>query len=216
MELPPAPPLGVIPFVKRDEHLMTLAPGEILVLYTDGLVERRGIPIDESIQQLVSILHSAGTPEEACQLAVDLVPVEGLRDDMAIVALQNLLVPEVLELEPLAEPTVLADVRRLLRRWLQARGAADEVTREITMAVNEACANAIEHAYSPAPARFRLRATEDGGVATIVVTDAGHWRDPRGTNRGRGLTIMRSAMDEVTVRPTEDGTEIAMRRRVSR
>jgi anti-sigma regulatory factor (Ser/Thr protein kinase)/putative methionine-R-sulfoxide reductase with GAF domain len=216
LELPPAPPLGVIPFVKRDEHLMTLAPGEILVLYTDGLVERRGIPIDESIQQLVSILHSAGTPEEACQLAVDLVPVEGLRDDMAIVALQNLLVPEVLELEPLAEPTVLADVRRLLRRWLQARGAADDVTREITMAVNEACANAIEHAYSPAPARFRLRATEDGGVATIVVTDAGHWRDPRGTNRGRGLTIMRSAMDEVTVRPTEDGTEIAMRRRVSR
>jgi anti-sigma regulatory factor (Ser/Thr protein kinase) len=111
---------------------------------------------------------------------------------------------------------VLANVRRLLRRWLHEQGATTDELLEITMAVSEACANAVEHAYSPAPAAFDVRASEADGEVTIVVRDAGHWRPPRGTDRGRGLNIIDAAMDSVAVTSTRTGTEITMRRRLAR
>ena len=40
IELAPAPPLGAFPYGRCQEHEMSLAPGETLVFYTDGLVER--------------------------------------------------------------------------------------------------------------------------------------------------------------------------------
>ena len=87
---------------------------------------------------------------------------------------------------------------------------------EITLSVSEACTNAIEHAYSPAPAEFSLTATADDGLLTFVVRDAGRWRPPRGQDRGRGLTIIRAAMDDVEVNSSDTGTEIVMHRRIAR
>jgi anti-sigma regulatory factor (Ser/Thr protein kinase) len=46
----------------------------------------------------------------------------------------------------------------------------------------------------------------------IVVRDAGRWRAPRGSNRGRGLAIMRQLMDVADVRQTEAGTEVVLER----
>jgi anti-sigma regulatory factor (Ser/Thr protein kinase) len=71
----------------------------------------------------------------------------------------------------------------------------------------------VEHAYSPAPAQFELTAVKDGDEVTIVVADAGHWRPPRGHNRGRGLTIIEAAMDGLEVTSTDQGTRIHMRKR---
>ena len=48
----------------------------------------------------------------------------------------------------------------------------------------------------------------------IMVTDAGHWRSPRGRNRGRGLMIIGAAMDDVEINTGAGGTEIVMRRRM--
>ncbi|MFI5040188.1 MAG: ATP-binding protein, partial [Solirubrobacterales bacterium] len=52
------------------------------------------------------------------------------------------------------------------------------------------------------------------GRLTFVVRDAGHWRPPREQDRGRGLTIIRAAMDDVEVNSSETGTEIVMHRRI--
>ena len=72
----------------------------------------------------------------------------------------------------------------------------------------------MSRAYSPAPAEFDLRVTRDDGMITASVRDVGRWRAPRGENRGRGLTIIGTVMDEVEVESNDDGTEIVMRRRV--
>jgi len=155
------------------------------------------------------------SPEEACTLALSaLVPRDGLRDDVAIVALQNTAVPAELHLRLPAEPKTLAHVRRMLRRWLVATGADEGDVAEVTIAVSEACANAIEHAYSPAPASFELEAFGNNGEITVAVRDEGRWRAPRGTNRGRGLAIMVAAMDDVQIDRTPTGTEVVMRRRL--
>jgi anti-sigma regulatory factor (Ser/Thr protein kinase) len=103
-----------------------------------------------------------------------------------------------------------------MRRWLRDRGADDGAITEITLAVNEACANAIEHAYPPRPAMFELTARAVGDELVITVRDAGRWRPPRGEDRGRGLTIIETAMDGVEVNTTAEGTELVMRRRLVR
>ncbi|HEY3726163.1 MAG TPA: SpoIIE family protein phosphatase [Solirubrobacteraceae bacterium] len=217
LEVPPAAPLGAFPYGGSHEHEASLSPGETLVLYTDGLVERPRVPLSTSIDRLCKVLRGADSAEEACEQAIDhFVPAGGPRDDVAIVAVQNGRVPIELRMRLPADPRVLADVRHALRRWLRDRGADRKATTETTLAVNEACTNAIEHAYSPAPAEFELRASAIDGEVTIVVSDSGRWRAPRGSHRGRGLAIIDAAMDEVEVNSTTVGTDILMRRRLKR
>ena len=215
LEVPPSPPLGAFPYATWSEQKTTLEGGETLLLYTDGLVERPGIPLMESIQRLLSVTAGAVSAEDACQLAVEeMIPFGRLRDDIAIAAMHYAIVPERLSLRLATEPQVLVQVRRMLRRWLHARGVSDADIREIVLAVSEACANAVEHAYSPAPAEFEFTAGRNDATLEFVVRDEGTWRNPRGTNRGRGLAVIRAAMDHVEVNRSEHGTEVVMRRRM--
>jgi len=107
-------------------------------------------------------------------------------------------------------------VRHIVRRWLHDRGASNDELTEVTLAVNEACANAIEHAYSPGPAMFELEARTSEDEVTMLVRDTGRWREPRGDNRGRGLRIIEAAMQHVEINHAPGGTEIVMRRRLAR
>ncbi|HEX4106482.1 MAG TPA: SpoIIE family protein phosphatase [Solirubrobacteraceae bacterium] len=213
LEVAPNAPLGAFAYVHSREHSIELEPGEILVLYTDGLIERPGVPLTQSMERLRALLAGADSAEHACELAVEaLVPGEGRRDDVAIVALQLTAVPDELSLRVPAEPDVLAEVRRTLRRWLRDHGAGDHDVADITLAVSEACTNAVEHAYSPGPAHFELHARERDGGFEIVVRDDGRWRSPRGHNRRRGLTIIDTVMDSVQIDAGEQGTSVIMRR----
>ena len=216
LEVTPAPPLGAFPYGRCPEHELSLESSEMLLLYTDGLVERRGVALSAGIEVLASAVNRARSPEEACALAVaKLVPPEGLRDDVAIVALENAAVPAELHVTLPAEPKTLAHARRILRRWLNERGADEGDVAEMTIAVSEACANAIEHAYAPSPATFELHGWVRNGEITMKVRDGGRWRAPRGQNRGRGLSIIVAAMDDVQIDRTAEGTEIVMRRRIA-
>ena len=216
LEVTPAPPLGAFPYGRCPEHELSLERDEILLLYTDGLVERRDVALSAGIDALATAVRGVRTPEGACALAFrKLVPPEGLRDDAAIVALQNAVVPDELHLTLPAEPRTLAVVRHSLRRWLNDRGADDGTVTEMTIAVSEACANAIEHAYPPSPATFELHGWVRDGVITLTIRDGGHWRAPRGENRGRGLSIIVAAVDDVQIDRTAEGTEVVMRRRIA-
>src|SRR5205807_8805672 len=78
VEVPPAPPLGAFPYGPCPEHGLILERGETIVLYTDGLVERPRIPLNDGIDRLREIVRHADSVEDACVLAVDrLVPPEG-------------------------------------------------------------------------------------------------------------------------------------------
>ena len=151
-----SPPLGAFPYLSWPEQEESLAEGETLLLYTDGLVERAGTPLNASIDELLSVTAAASGADEACQLAVEHVMPFG-RDDVALVAVHYAALPAKLNLRLPADPPALADVRRILRRWLHTQSVGEADTREIVLAVSEACANAIEHAYSPAPAEFEVR-----------------------------------------------------------
>lgn len=131
-----------------------------------------------------------------------------------MIAVQNDPVPAVLELEMAAYPKALAPLRQALRRWLEAQAVEREVEIEITIAVSEACANTIEHAYGPTRGSFTVRAEHRDGFVEVKVRDQGRWQPPRSEHRGRGLKIIEAAMDEVEIHADNTGTAVTMRRKL--
>ena len=106
----------------------------------------------------------------------------------------------------------LAGLRHLLRRWLRGHGASEDETYDITVACQEAAANAVEHAYGPGARTFEIEATRSGNEIEVTVRDHGQWRSARGTHRGRGLLMMEALMDSVQVEQAEAGTVVVLRR----
>jgi anti-sigma regulatory factor (Ser/Thr protein kinase) len=195
-----------------------MSPGSSLLLYTDGLVERPGEVIDEGLAELATHVRSAPQdPDELCDhLLAALVPNGGAPDDVALLALRNLPVPDRFTAEFPAEPSSLAPIRSLLRRWLSHAGAGDQEIAEITTACGEAATNAIEHAGAVNGSSFEVSGYRDGDAVEIEVRDHGSWRQERADDQGRGLEMMRTLMDSVAVQPSPEGTIVRLRRRLQR
>ena len=144
------PPLGVFDSPDHIETTMELTPGSTIVLYTDGLVEERGVSIDQGLEALrLAASQDACHPDELCERLVEsMLAIHPANDDIAVLALRALpTAPPPLHLELPSDPTQLADMRRDLGRWLRDAGAAGEVVEVIQIACHEACSNAIEHGY---------------------------------------------------------------------
>jgi serine phosphatase RsbU (regulator of sigma subunit)/anti-sigma regulatory factor (Ser/Thr protein kinase) len=212
----PGLPLGVSAEHAYPEIRTTLAPGSTLLLYTDGLVEKRGEPLDVGLERFREVVAGApsGPLEELCEQVLNAL-VEAPGDDVALLAVRAL-PPDSgpLDLELAAEPVALAEIRRRLHAWLSQSGAAEEDAYDIVLATCEAAANAVEHAYGPADAKFRVRARLEAGEVTVEVHDRGAWRDQRDPLRGRGLAVMRELMHDVSVNSDDEGTNVRLRRRL--
>ena len=210
-------PLGVLPYASFEETGARLDPGSTLVLYTDGLVEERGISIEIRLDDLQRVATPPFQgPNELCErLLHELLPDGPGVDDVAVLALTTAPAStDRLALTMPADPQALIAARRALRHWLAEVGVDPETLYDITLAAGEACTNAIEHAYAPGEASFDIEATRGADDVLVVVRDYGAWREPRGQNRGRGLKLMKTLMDDVTVRQEESGTTVELRRAV--
>jgi PAS domain S-box-containing protein len=209
-------PLGVARDTPYVEAEYVLEPGATLLLYTDGLIEKRSTPIDDGLEQLARAVSAR--PGDDLEALCDqlMASVSGSQDDVALLALRSVpLAPERMELRLPAEPLELGSVRRALRRWLAECEATEAESYDIVLACNEACANAIEHAYGPGDASVQVDAAFSGDEVAITVRDSGRWRDARGTNRGRGLGLIETLMDSVNIVTTPgSGTEVSMTRRL--
>ena len=87
----PGPPLGVVDDPSYPLATSVLGPGDRLVLYTDGLVERRGESIDEGIERLRMLMPLGGTAGDACRALLDLLDVStGSTDDVCVLTLDRL------------------------------------------------------------------------------------------------------------------------------
>ncbi len=210
-------PLGTAdPAAYRDETAV-IDSGSTMLLYTDGLVERRDTPLDDRLAQLATVAGVAdGDLSDVCDQVLQGV-LGGLRpsDDVALLAVRpEPVAPGALTMRLPADPSALAPLRRRIGRFLEAAGASEQECFDITLTVSEAAMNAIEHAYGPGDAEFELEASAVGPVVTVIVRDSGSWRERRGTERGRGLSIIEGMMDEVEVIPGARGTSIRMQRRL--
>ena len=210
------PPIGTVGGHAYDEQSLTLSAGETLLLYTDGLIERRGGKLSDGERTLLEVAASSpDEPELKCQGIISrLTKDTTIADDIAILAVQTVGLHELLEVEVSAEPAQLATARHLIRRWIEANEGTDDDCAAFAIAVSEAFANSIEHAYGPRRAAVELGASLRDGIATVTIRDRGRWREPRSGNRGRGIPIMREFMDDVSIERAPDGTTVHLRRRL--
>ena len=207
-------PLGVTPMVRYRAETHPFTAGSALVLYTDGLVETRTAPIDDGLERLRALCREPASMEALVARIVQALVPSDPRDDVVVAAARIPPVPRRLSGRWPADSHALAHVRQELRPWLRAQGAGDREADDITIACQEACTNAVEHAYGPGRHSFSVDAECEHGLVRIAVRDAGSWRPPRGSNRGRGLGIMRELMDRVDVRHGDDGTVVVLERRL--
>jgi anti-sigma regulatory factor (Ser/Thr protein kinase)/putative methionine-R-sulfoxide reductase with GAF domain len=219
VELPGSAPLGSVKRPEYEEVRAEVPPGSLLVLFTDGLVERVGEGLDSGLARLQRALVGAPKdPGALCGRAIDaLLPDGPGGDDVAMLAIGVTPFADPLVLRLPADPDTMPFLRRVLARWLDEVGASEQEVKEIALATAEACANAVEHAYSPASAEFVVRATRSApGEILVTVSDQGQWRAPRGTDRGRGLQLMEALMDSVEVDRQHHGTAVMLGRRLDR
>jgi serine phosphatase RsbU (regulator of sigma subunit)/anti-sigma regulatory factor (Ser/Thr protein kinase) len=191
--------------------------GSRLLLYTDGLIERRGEPIDAGLRRLTAAAQ-AGAQGAGFSFADDvyhaLLDETPLEDDVALLAIETVPLEGTLELTFPSHPNVLGGLRMTLDRWLQAAGANDDELFDVTLSVSEAAANAIKHAYGANEAAFTIHCEREGQQITVTVRDAGRWRTTRPPGGGRGLEIMRGLLDRVEISSNDEGTVVTMTKRL--
>jgi anti-anti-sigma factor len=213
-----SPPLGVTSATQA-EATITIRPGSTLVLYTDGLIERRRGSISESMEALRTATEGhRENLDSLCDERVLQPPrPESSDDDVALLMVRLLPTPigDFRLLLP-AEPQSVATLRRTLGQWVTVSGASDEEAHDLVLAVGEAVTNVIEHAYTSPGGQVEVEASIRDGLAEIVVRDHGRWRPSRADEGGRGLLLMQGLVEKVDVASGPEGTQVRLSHPVGR
>lgn len=223
-------PLAITRRDNRERPLASIAlsPGATLMLYTDGLIERRHELIDHGIDAAAHLLarHYASHPDHiADALMSELVPATGFEDDVAVLIYRH--PPSPLRVSLPARPESLSTIRSRLRDWLPAAAIGSQLGADVLIAVGEATANAVEHATRQprsmgraggqstdprTPVNVTVTACVTNTELALTIADTGSWRPPSRvpSDRGRGIPFMRALMDRVEINLSEHGTRITL------
>lgn len=199
------PPLGVgsRPFVQRR---VPFGAGAALLLFTDGLIERRGQDIVDGLSQLAAQL---AVPADSDELLVDrIVAAAEQSDDTAVLlARWRPTTPRRTAACRLApSPGSARAARRFVADTLRAWDVPEDLVADAVAVADELVVNAVRHAGTDA----RLRVHRADGRIQVDVAD----HDPRLPRRiptgpydegHRGLQIVESLSHRWGVRATEDG-----------
>lgn len=117
------------------ETVFQLVPGSTLLLFTDGLVEKRGVSIQEGLERLEILAADRGQDiEPFCEMLLGSMVKGVISDDVALLAIRPVPLAGGLMLHVPAEPRVLAPLRQTLRRWLREIDAVPPVANDILIA----------------------------------------------------------------------------------
>jgi serine phosphatase RsbU (regulator of sigma subunit)/anti-sigma regulatory factor (Ser/Thr protein kinase)/uncharacterized protein YigA (DUF484 family) len=206
-------PLG-LPFdLPRPQAQERLGPGSILVVYTDGLIERREEPLDRGLERLAEMASRvrAGSLTEISDGLLEIV-ADDRHDDVALLTIGPRRPVEVFRRTFPADAHELATMRAELRAWLERSGLPVETREDVVLACTEAATNAIEHAYIGRRGDVLIEAESEDGTLQVSVVDHGRWRHPRpDDSRGRGLELVRAVIGDIDVERGEGGTTVRMR-----
>jgi serine phosphatase RsbU (regulator of sigma subunit) len=208
LDITPAPPMGIGTGAIQS-RTVDIADGSLLVLYTDGLVERRGEDIDVGLARLREMFGpgSAAKPlEDLCKVTLAGVYADHQRDDIAVL---------IARLRRIAKenhvswtlPTELTSARRarmLIRRPLKRWGLA-ELIPSTELLVSELVTNAVRYAQG----KIGLRLIREGGLVCEVLDDSAalpRLRHPGADDeRGRGLQVVSQVAQRWGARRSQSG-----------
>jgi serine phosphatase RsbU (regulator of sigma subunit)/anti-sigma regulatory factor (Ser/Thr protein kinase) len=193
LDVPQAPPLGVGSGLIQSRTL-NVEDGSLLVLYTDGLVEKRSRDIDEGIGRLRDIFGPGSADEELeelCRATLAGVYADEHRDDIAVLMarLKKLPADRIVTWTLPSELTSASRARTVIRRPLRRWGLTDLLpTAELL--VSELVTNAVRYAQG----KIGLRLVLEKALVCEVLDDSAalpRLRHPDDSDeRGRGLQVV--------------------------
>jgi serine phosphatase RsbU (regulator of sigma subunit) len=208
LDVSPAPPLGIGsgPIQTRT---FKIKDGSLIVLYTDGLVEKRAADIDEGLTRLQETFGpgSASRPlEDLCKATLAGVYADDQRDDIAVLMarLHRLAPDQHVTWKLAAELTSARRARMLVRRRLK-RWELPELIPTAELLASELVTNAVRYAQGS----IALRLVREGGLVCEVFDDSAalprlrHASDE--DERGRGLQVVSQLAQRWGARRTLSG-----------
>ncbi|GIE88879.1 hypothetical protein Areg01_56460 [Actinoplanes regularis] len=210
VKVPPGAPLGL--GGRWQTGSLTLEPGDTILMYSDGVVERRGRTLNAGLDALVAAAagSASGDPRNMCSLAT--AAVEGTTDDdVAVLAVEHALaLSRSATMHVAAEPTGPSRVRQWMSARLREWQAPEAVISAAILCTSELTTNALLHAGTPAQVHIDLNAER----LLVSVADTG----TRGSviraqtdtlaSRGRGLGLIEELSDSWGTDPTVRGSTV--------
>lgn len=205
-------PLGLFSQATYTEVERHLETGDLIVLYTDGLIENdRDLARGEGeLETAIRAESRLSSPNPALSILHRMIAGTP-KDDVAILTISLLRWPlDRLDIEAPAVPASARTLRQSLRRLAAGVGLDEHRSFGLLVAAGEAISNVIEHAYGLREGTIRLTGKRVDDHLVVEISDNGRWRAPRSEGRGRGLELMRSIVDEVDVTADDSGTTVRL------
>ncbi len=204
------PPLGARVARSASAQSVFLEPGGTVLLYTDGLVELRTVPLEDRLELLRA---TAATVADFNELSATLLAAlaDDPTDDIALLAVRL-----ALEVAPVCRITVpahgdqLSRIRAKVRTYLSELELSPTLQHDVLVSVGEATANAVEHAYGVGSGQVDVTLSVEGEELIASVRDVGKWRTTQESGRGRGLPIMQNLASSMEIRRSDSGTEVRL------
>ena len=210
LDVPAGTPLGL--GGARRSATDRLAPGDTLLMFSDGVIERRGLDVGTGLAKVAATVAAApgGDPRTLCALAS--AAVGGTTDDdVAVLAVEHATAPSrSADMEIPAEPTAPGRVRHWMAAQLAAWNVPEQVIGAAVLCASELATNALLHAGTAARVQVDLSAER----LMVAVSDSG----TRGTvtrahaealsSRGRGLGLIEELSDAWGTDPAVRGSTV--------
>jgi len=211
-----SPPLCATITPSRRSASITLEPGSLVVMYSDGLIERRRERLDHGIDRLErSAIGHLGDPidEFTDQIVADMAKHSAPTDDVVVACFRYTPAFARFETNIPAQADQLALLRAAIRVWADDQRVDGTLLKDLLLGVGEAVSNAMDHGY---------RDDSDGVVAIDIsnhrthlvarIVDNGHWRQPgsHSLDRGRGTSIMKAVASHTELETNSNGTTVIM------
>ncbi|MFJ9535636.1 SpoIIE family protein phosphatase [Streptomyces sp. NPDC101225] len=205
-------PLGIHAEAEFPMTAVELAPGTVLALLTDGLVEAADLPVDEGMDRTRAAL-AAADPGDLGRMADRLLGEDGRReDDVALLLLRY----DGMRTRPIRAgwvvwrlPDAVMHARRFTARTLRAWHVAD-MADAVLLVVSELVTNALVHTQGP----VRLDLTLRGDRVRVCVSDS----QPRAPAKpvivdweatgGRGLMLVEAMSEAFGSMPVAGGKQV--------
>jgi GAF domain-containing protein/anti-sigma regulatory factor (Ser/Thr protein kinase) len=205
----------------RPVQEFALAPGDSLIMYSDGLVERRGELISVGmarLSELATRIARDGWPSHPAAALASHLSDDEQTDDVVVLSLQYVGVPQndtdapslgttgdgmwTLRLDPVVQSTPMA------RHWVSAhlRGVPSEAAECAALLTSELVTNAVLHAATPLSVTLHLmsdRIRVDVADGSSVVPSVKDYGTEAAT--GRGLTLFNTLASDWGVQPALGG-----------
>lgn len=220
--------LGLDAETERLEQEVVVEVGSTVLLFTDGLVERRGEDLDAGLdrlcRELAAIELTSPSVEELCDRLLERMAPSQLEDDVALVAVR------LREEDPpthddaaartaffVSEPRSVPEARRFVRGLMKAHD--DALVSDVALCVTELVTNAVRHGSGR---QVEVSVLLEPHAVTVAVTDEGPGpeqdvvpQQPVSEDEvaahgvsGRGLAIVESLAQAWGVDRTAPGTRV--------